>query len=125
MINDRYSLLSKIGEGRSKVFSCSDKFNPENKFAIKILSFTSNDDELQSFDDEYELLRKFDHPNIINAFSKSKILTLDKFEKKEFHISENDKYFVMEYVEGDQIDQLSELKSEAVFLNILDPYHPF
>lgn len=120
MINDRYSIISKIGEGRSKVFACSDKFNPGNKFAIKILSFTSNDDELQSFEEEYELLRKFDHPNIISVFSKSKILTIDKFEKREFHISENDKYFVMEYVNGVNIDQLTELKNEAVFLNILD-----
>lgn len=120
MINDRYSIISKIGEGRSKVFACSDKFNPENKFAIKILPFTSNDDELQSFDEEYELLRKFDHPNIISVFSNSKILTIDKFEKREFHISENDKYFVMEYVNGVNIDQFTELKNEAVFLNILD-----
>ncbi|MCK5458208.1 MAG: serine/threonine protein kinase, partial [Melioribacteraceae bacterium] len=69
---------------------------------------------------EYELLRKFDHPNIINVFSKSKILTLENFEKKEFHISDNDKFFVMEYVDGVNIDQLTELKNEAVFLNILD-----
>lgn len=120
MINDRYSIINKIGEGRAKVFSCSDKFNPESKFAIKILSYTSNNDELQSFDDEYELLRKFDHPNIITVFSKSIILTLDSFEKTEFHISENDKFFVMEYVDGVNIDRFQDLKSEAVLLQVLD-----
>ncbi len=120
MINDRYSIINKIGEGRAKVFSCSDKFNPESKFAIKILSYTANDDELQSFDDEYELLRKFDHPNIITVFSKSKILTIDDFEKTEFHISVNDKFFVMEYVDGVNIDQFQDLKSESVFLQVLD-----
>lgn len=120
MINDRYSIINKIGEGRAKVFSCSDKFNPESKFAIKILSYTSNDDELQAFDAEYELLRKFDHPNIITVFAKSKILTLDSFEKTEFHISENDKFFVMEYVDGVNIDQFQDLKSESVLLQVLD-----
>ena len=120
MINDRYSIIDKIGEGRAKVFSCSDKFNSENKFAIKILSYTANDDELKSFDEEYELLRKFDHQNIITVFSKGSILTLEDFEKKEFHISENDKFFVMEYVDGVNIDQYSDLKLESVFLNILE-----
>lgn len=120
MINDRYSILDKIGEGRSKVFSCSDKFNPDTKFAIKILSFTSNTDEQQSFNNEYALLRKLDHPNIINVFSKGKILSLDEHDKNEFSISENDIFFVMEYIEGVNIDQVSEIKRESTFLNILD-----
>ena len=120
MINDRYSIIDKIGEGRSRVFSCTDKFNSENKFAIKILSYTSDDDELQSFDYEYDLLRKLDHPSIINVFSEGKILTLDDFTKKEFHISENDKFFVMEFIEGVNIDKLPEIKRENVFLEILE-----
>ncbi|MEN8192411.1 MAG: protein kinase [Bacteroidota bacterium] len=120
MINDRYSIIDKIGEGRSKVFSCSDKFNPDTKFVIKILSYTSSEEELKAFQNEYLLLRKLDHPNIIDVYSKGKILQLNEFDKKEFNISENDLFYVMEYIKGISIEQFIEIKKEEVFLQVLD-----
>ncbi len=79
MINDRYSILEKIGEGRSKVFTCTDKFNPDTKFAIKILPYTANNDEQDSFTNEFEMLRKFDHPNIINVFKRRQNIKFKRY----------------------------------------------
>ncbi len=49
-----------------------------------------------------------------------KILSLSDIDKSEFSLSENDIFFVMEHIEGINIDQVSEIKRESTFLNILD-----
>ncbi|HSH66192.1 MAG TPA: hypothetical protein VLB84_10430, partial [Bacteroidia bacterium] len=37
LVNNRYTIKKKLGEGRSKVFLCTDVENPYKEFAIKIL----------------------------------------------------------------------------------------
>ncbi|MCF6271347.1 MAG: protein kinase, partial [Melioribacteraceae bacterium] len=86
MINNRYKILNKIGEGRSKVFACEDKFFPNEKIAIKILQYTANDLEIDSFNNEFKIIKNLNHPNIISAFDKGTILKLDDDYKSKFMI---------------------------------------
>ncbi|PKL89698.1 MAG: hypothetical protein CVV23_03675 [Ignavibacteriae bacterium HGW-Ignavibacteriae-2] len=113
MINNRYKLLGKIGEGRSRVFLCSDLLNSKKEFAIKVLSGKSDKDELSSFLHEYYLLRKLDHPNIISAYEKGTILSLEKNSVGE-EISVGDKFIILEYFRGQELNQFADISEETI-----------
>ncbi|MCZ7614675.1 MAG: hypothetical protein M5T52_14355 [Ignavibacteriaceae bacterium] len=49
MINTRYEILKKLGEGRSKVFLCRDIEFPEKEYAIKILPAKADIKEKETF----------------------------------------------------------------------------
>jgi serine/threonine protein kinase/tetratricopeptide (TPR) repeat protein len=119
MINNRYNIIEKIGEGRSEVFSCEDKFFPEENIAIKILQYTASDSEISSFYSEYEILKRLSHPNIVSVFDIGTILNLDEKDKAKYKISENDKFITMEKVDGIRIDECSELNNESKLLNVI------
>lgn len=119
MINNRYTIIEKIGEGRSEVFSCIDKFFPEESIAIKILQYTASDSEINSFNDEYEIIKRLSHPNIISVFDKGTILNLDEKYKAKYNISENDKFITMEKVDGVSFDECTELNNELKLINLI------
>jgi hypothetical protein len=58
MINRRFIIKKKLGEGRSKVFLCSDNENPEKDYAIKILPAAADENEVKVFRNEFSLLMK-------------------------------------------------------------------
>lgn len=119
MINNRYKILKKIGEGRSKVFACEDKFFPNEKIAIKILQYTANDSEIDSFNNEFQIIKNLNHPNIISAFDKGIILKLDNDYKSKFMISENDRFMTLERIDGVQFGKCTELQDEAKLISII------
>ena len=119
MINNRYKILYKIGEGRSKVFACEDKYFPNDKFAIKILQYTADDSEIDSFNNEFKIIKTLNHPNIISAFDKGTILKLENDYKSKFKISENDKFMTLERIDGVQFDKCTELKDEFKLISII------
>ncbi len=112
MINNRYTILNKIGEGRSKVFVCKDKFFPDEKIAVKILQYTANTPEIEAFDNEYKIIKRFSHPGIVSVYDKGTILELDNEYKLKYQISENDKFFTMEMAEGNNPLYCKFLKQE-------------
>lgn len=77
MINQRYIIRKKLGEGRSKVFSVIDSEFPEKEIAMKILPLNVLQEEKDAFRQEYFTLRKLDHPNIIKAYEIGNVLTID------------------------------------------------
>ena len=112
MINNRYNILHKIGEGRSKVFACEDKYFPNEKIAIKILQYTADNSEIESFYNEFRIIKNLTHPNIISAFDQGTILKLENNYKSKYNISENDKYMTLERIDGVPFDKCTELKDE-------------
>src|SRR3990167_7854043 len=68
MINNRYKIIKQIGEGRSKVFLCRDKDFGGKEVAVKFLPSKVSDEELALFRDEYFILQKLEHPNVVKAF---------------------------------------------------------
>ena len=65
MINKRYIVGKKLGEGRSKVFNVIDTEFPEREVAAKFLPSSASSAEQEFFREEFFILQKLDHPNII------------------------------------------------------------
>lgn len=102
MINNRYILDKKIGEGRSKVFLCSDNQAGGKKLAIKILANPNADrNEVNSFREEYYILKKLSHPNIINVYELGCVITSD-----DDGISYGSFFFTLDYFEGISLDNI-------------------
>lgn len=99
MINTRYKIIKKLGEGRSSVFLCKDIENPENQYAIKILPADADDNEKEKFINEYFTLQKIEHPNIIKAFEFGTIFKTDGEEG----IEAGSTYLVLEHFEGEVV----------------------
>ncbi len=112
MINERYSIVRKIGEGRSKVFLCRDEYYPNKQFAIKILSSDSDSKEINEFKDEFRTLRKLDHPNIIKAFEQGTILYFSEEEQKNHEINIGDRYYTLEFFEGYELLEMQSIKNK-------------
>ena len=99
MINSRYKIIDKIGEGRCKVFLASDKLYPGENFAIKLLQYPFSDEEEKVFKKEFLLLEKINYPNIIKVNEYESVLEIDN-EQDEYGITAGSKFFVMEYFDG-------------------------
>src|ERR1035437_1648763 len=95
MINCRYEILEKIGEGRSSVFLCSDKESFNKKIALKVFTNSKDTEDLASFRNEFLILKNLEHPNIINAIEEGTIL-----ESSYKNITPGSKFFTLEYFLG-------------------------
>lgn len=83
MINHRYIIGKKLGEGRSKVYSVIDTDFPEREVAAKFLPAIASVEERENFRNEYFILQKLDHPNIIKSFEINTVLKKDDEEEIE------------------------------------------
>ena len=111
MINERYSIKKKLGEGRSKVFLCSDIENPSEEIAIKILSGNADKAEIESFHNEFITLRRLNHPGIVQALNFG---TIVKNSSPENDITIGSKYFTLEYFEGKSLFEYEDIKEESL-----------
>jgi serine/threonine protein kinase len=102
MINGRYEIIEKIGEGRSSVFLCSDKENFNQKIALKVFTNTNDIEDLTSFRNEFLNLKNLEHPNIINAIEEGTIL-----ESSYDNITPGSKFFTLEYFPGKDLLSIS------------------
>ena len=116
MINGRYIVRKKIGEGRSKVFNVIDNEFPDKEVAAKFLPYGSNEEEKKTFRDEYFTLQKLDHPNIIKSFELGTVLTKD--EEDEFEIENFSSFLTMEYFQATELLRYKYLHDEKN-LNII------
>lgn len=105
MINRRYTILRKLGEGRSPVYLCRDR-NYNREVAIKLLPSNAEKNEVVAFKDEFLLLKKISHPNILNVFDYGTVLRIDNSAKlsSEFFGS---RYITSEFIEGCDLAEYS------------------
>jgi serine/threonine protein kinase len=118
MINDRYKILKKLGEGRSRVYLCEDILKAGNKIAVKILSAGTDNDEKKTFRDEYFLLKKLDHPGIISVFDYGTIVSVDE-EEGQFQIELGSLFFTLEYFEGQELYEFQNVHQEQILIDII------
>ncbi len=115
MINERYLVKDKIGEGRNKVFLCNDSEFRGNDLAIKILSDNCEEIERKIFRNEFFTLRKLNHPNIIKA---NDFGIVSKYSGKE-NISTGSLFITMEYFKGEDLSKIKFLPNDVLILDII------
>ncbi|MHB1686713.1 MAG: protein kinase domain-containing protein [Ignavibacteriaceae bacterium] len=115
MINERYLIKKKIGKGRSQVFLCRDVEFPEIEIAMKILPGDADPEEVKIFRNEFFILRKLNHPNIIKANDFGTVLKID--DEKE--ISTGSKFLIMEYFRGEELIDYKNLSDEPALREII------
>ncbi len=118
MINGRYKIVQKAGEGRSTVYLCEDRLEKNSRVAIKILPPSVSEEEKKAFRDEYFLLQRLNHPNIISVFDYGAVAALDD-EDKSFHISTGSPFFTLEYFEGVELYESKSLGQENLLTDIV------
>lgn len=118
MINFRYQIINKIGEGRSQVFKA---FDSQNKIfvALKVLSKSRPREEHLKLRDEYFTMAQLDHPNIIKVYDYGWVLFHDLDDNKHHKISELDSFLILEYFESFSLDNFWERINEPILLKII------
>jgi serine/threonine protein kinase len=117
MINKRYIVSKKLGEGRSKVFNVIDTEFPDREVAAKFLSSSASIEEKEFFREEFFILQKLDHPNIIKSFELSSVLIKD--EDEDFEIEKFSSFITMEYFPPTPILSYAGLKEEKKLNQII------
>jgi serine/threonine protein kinase/tetratricopeptide (TPR) repeat protein len=105
MINKRYSIIKKIGQGRSSVYLCNDVEIPNATFAMKVLPPDVDETEKDNFFREYFILQKLDHPNIIKSYEIGTAVHVDD----ESGIQTGSTFITFEYFDSNEL-----LKSELI-----------
>lgn len=116
MINERYIIKKKLGQGRSAVYLCTDSEYPGKEIALKILPGESPAEELQSFNTEYFILRRLNHPSIIKA---NELGTVVKISADDTGITTGCRYLAMEYFEGVELKEFPGVKEEKKLREII------
>ena len=116
MINKRYIIGKKLGQGRSKVFNVIDTEFPEREVAAKFLPYNSSDEEKKSFRDEFFTLQKLDHPNIIKSFELNTILTKDDDDSE---IEVFSPFITLEHFSSSELLQYTGLNDERKLILII------
>ena len=116
MINERYLIKKKLGQGRSAVYLCSDTEFPDKDQALKILSTEAPSEEVQSFNSEFFILRKLNHPNIIKS---NELGTIVKMDGEGLGISVGSRFLTMEFFRGAELIKYRKLKNEKILLEVI------
>jgi serine/threonine protein kinase len=117
MINKRYIVSKKLGEGRSKVFNVIDTEFPEREVAAKILPASASNEEKDFFREEFFILQKLDHPNIIKSFELGTVLIKEDDEDTEIEKFSN--FLTMEYFPPTALLNYAGLKEEKKLNQII------
>jgi len=107
MINKRFIIKKKLGEGRSKVFLCSDNDNPEKDYAIKILPVAADENEIKVFRNEFFTLQKLNHPNIIASHEEGVVVECD-----DKGIEAGSRFIILDYFPGTDLLSFDKLIDE-------------
>ncbi|RLC49547.1 MAG: hypothetical protein DRI23_09000, partial [Candidatus Cloacimonadota bacterium] len=108
MMNQRFEILKKIGEGRSSVYLCGDIEFPDSLIAIKILPPKTDRAEKENFRNEFFTLQKLDHPNILRA---NEIGTINQVDEDE-NILTGSPFITLEYFESHELLNSSFINDE-------------
>ncbi len=116
MINKRYLISKKLGQGRSKVFSVIDTEFPEREVAAKFLPVNSSQEEKKYFWDEFFKLQKLDHPNIIKSFEIGTVIVKDE---DDFEIDTLSPFITLEHFPASELLNYPGIKDEKKLILIL------
>ena len=116
MINERYLIKKKLGQGRSAVYLCEDSEYPDKEIAIKILSADASVGEEKAFNDEYFILRRLNHPGIIKA---NDLGTVVKKGKDDVDLEIGSKFITMEFFPGCELIDYDKFNDDKILFEII------
>jgi serine/threonine protein kinase len=108
MINNRFQILEKLGEGRSRVYKCTDLWSGYT-YAIKIISPSLSEEEYNKFANEYYTIQKLNHPGIIKAYEYGTV-----FESLTDEIIPGSRFILLEYFDGEELAGRKELTEDGL-----------
>jgi serine/threonine-protein kinase ULK2 len=108
MINNRFQILEKLGEGRSRVYKCTDLWSGYT-YAIKIISPSLSEEEYNKFANEYYTIQKLNHPGIIKAYEYGTV-----FESLTDEIIPGSRFILLEYFDGEELAGRKELTKDGL-----------
>ncbi|MCX8010979.1 MAG: tetratricopeptide repeat protein [Ignavibacteria bacterium] len=115
MINNRYQIIKKLGEGRGEVFLVKDTFKFDKLVALKILKKENLEpNEILAFKNEFKVLKLLEHPNIIKVFDIGNVISSDNANLI------NTFFYTSEYIEGKNLLSYFELNQLDTFYDILE-----
>ncbi len=114
MINRRFLVKKKLGQGRSAVYLCEDSEQTGKNIALKVLPPNSSEEEAKIFKAEFQTIQKLDHPNIIQAYERGTVVEISDNEP----VSVGSKYLAMEFFEGSELGSYS-IDDESMLKEIL------
>lgn len=114
MINKRFRIKKKIGQGRSSVFLCEDNEFPNSSFAIKLISPGAGVIEKENFIREYFILRNLDHPNIVKSYEIGKVVHTDG----DFEIQLASHFITLEFIDSKELLNSPHIKTEQGLFEI-------
>jgi serine/threonine protein kinase len=117
IINKRYRLIKKIGEGRSVVFLAEDLLISGSMYAIKVLAENSSIEEKETFRNEFLLLKSFNHRNIIAAHNFGTLLHIDN--QNEFNLQQGSTFITLDYFEGTSLYDYPSIDDEEKIREII------
>lgn len=124
MINNRYQILKLLGEGRSKVFLALDILMNKN-VALKVLPFNAKNEAVEFFREEFLVLKKLQHPNIIKSYDAGSAVDVKK-EAIDFAVQPGSKFISLEYIEGLELHKYFEANaSEELLIKFIEQISGF
>lgn len=118
MINLRYQIINKVGEGRSQVFKALDTYSGDN-VALKILSKIRPKEEHQLLREEFFVLSKLSHPDIIKAYEYGIVSYIDLDDWDKYRIAESDSMLVLEYIDSLSLENYLDNFDETTLLKLI------
>jgi serine/threonine protein kinase/tetratricopeptide (TPR) repeat protein len=98
MINNRYKIIKNLGKGRGNIFLVEDSEREKELFALKAISRENiSSEEIQSLINEFRILKRFNHPNVVKVFDFAKIYESDN----DYLIDSF--FYTAEYIEGQNL----------------------
>ncbi len=102
MINYRYDILKKLGEGGSgEVFLVQDRFEPSRQYAVKVLhsDAVAAEETAEAFRNEVSVLINLSHPNLAGVYDFGTVKAAEPV------VLEGRRFIVMELVNGFDSDK--------------------
>lgn len=98
ILNSRYKIIKKLGEGRGNVFLVQDLSRVNEFVALKAISKEKiSQNEIKSLINEFRILKRFRHPNVVRVFDIAKVYESDDTDLIDTY------FYTAEFIDGQNL----------------------
>ncbi len=108
ILNSRYKIIKKLGEGRGNVFLVQDLSRGNALVALKAISKENiSPEEIKSLINEFRILKRFRHPNVVQVFDFAKVYESDDADLIDSY------FYTAEYIDGQNLIETFKFSSDS------------